>query len=37
MSEGSEMIWFAVIGAAFAAGYWGMNALDYCDEQEWEA
>ena len=33
------MIWFAVIGAAFAAGYWGMNALDYCDEsicQDWE-
>jgi hypothetical protein len=31
------MIWFAVIGAAFAAGYWLMNTVDECDEQEWEA
>jgi len=30
------MIWFAVIGAAFAAGYWLMNYLDCCDEQQWE-
>lgn len=26
------MIWFAVIGASFAAGYWLMNFLDLCDE-----
>jgi hypothetical protein len=31
------MIWFAAIGAAFAAGYWLMNVVDELDEQEWEA
>jgi len=30
------MIWFAAIGAAFAAGYWLMSVVDECDEQQWE-